>query len=174
MSLTLTHTENVQAVPGNLFNADRLVRIANIAETRGDVGFTPGGGVLFDTPATKEERAALALTGYSAPRLTALPEDRFAFNMNKNPAFRSFVKSFTVPRTEPGYRLVVIPLQGRLTPEQLRVIAHSAKAFGHDEIRITAGVSVRLPNVPTALLRPLFKALVTAGLLVEQSERLAA
>jgi len=41
-------------------------------------------------------------------------------------------------------------------------------------LRMTADVSIRLPNVPVALVRPLYHALVSAGLFDETAARRAA
>jgi len=96
-----------------------------------------------------------------------LPRDRFQRTYQTRADFRAFVDRFTVSHSQPGYRLVVIPLQRALSAAALRAIADAAEAFGHGTIRLTADVSLRLPNVPLALLRPVFDSLREAGLLAE-------
>lgn len=161
-------------VPDNHFDPHLLCAIADLAETRGDVGFSPGGGLLFDTPATKAERMGLPIPVNAKSRFLDLPQDRYQTALKADSAFQSFVDAFTIPHVQPGYRLVVIPLTGRLSPSKLRAIGNAAETFGHGVIRVTPDVSIRLPNVPTALLRPLHKALVKAGLLTQATDRIAA
>jgi len=151
-----------------------LRAIAALSDTRGDVRFTPGGGVLFDTPISREERKSIPEPSENSARLIDLPQDRFKQAYAHNSAFRSFVDGFTVAHSRDGYRLVVIPMQSGITPSQLRLIADVAEAFGHSIIRLTAGVSIRLPNVPIALLRPLWSKLDAAGLLLAGAQKLAA
>lgn len=150
---------------GDLLDAPYLRALADLAETRGDLRFTPGGGVLFDRPIRREERAALPPVGRVAPRFLDLPGDGFARALARNADFRAFVERHSVRHRRPGYRLVVIPLSGRLDPAQLRAIADAAETYGHGAIRLTADVSIRLPTVPEALLRPLWRHLRRAGLL---------
>ncbi len=151
-----------------------LYAIADMAHSRGDVRFTPGGGVLFDTPISRDERRNLPVPVARNPRFIELPQDRFWATYATHPAFRAFVDGFTIAHVQPGYRLVVIPLSKALTEAQLRKIADAAEAFGHGTIRLTADVSIRLTNVPNALLRPLFVLLGEAGLLVARDQSLAA
>ncbi len=171
---SLAGTKAPAATPENLIDATYLRAIANLAETRGDVRFTPGGGVLFDTPITKQERLSLPAPKNPTPRFAELPQDRFRRTAKHDDRFEQFVEKLTVLHVREGYRLVMIPLSGRLSPKQLRIIADSAETFGHGTLRLTADVSIRLPNVPVALLRPLFKFLTTGGLLNKPKLRQAA
>jgi len=148
----------------DILDAARLRAIANLAKSRGNVRFTPGGGVLFDTPATPAERRALPAAVNHAPRFIDLPRDRFQVTLAARPDFRAFVDAMTIAHSRAGYRLVVIPLDRPLSGADLLVIADLAEAFGHNTVRLTADVSIRLPNVPEALLRPLFDGLRRAGL----------
>ncbi len=148
----------------DILDAPLLNAIADLAESRGAVRFTPGGGVLFDTPATRAERAALPTPRPHPPRLLELPSDRFTTSYENRPTFRTFVDRFTLAHSHHGYRMVIIPLDHRLSAPELRAVAEAAEAFGHGTIRLTADVSIRLPNVPLALLRPLFETLQKAGL----------
>jgi hypothetical protein len=172
--LTLHTSPETEANPENLFDAARLRAIAALADGRGDVRFTPGGGILFDTPITSAEKLALPLPSGQPLRFLDLPEDRFESQLGRDAEFRAFVSAFTIAHVAPKYRLVAIPLNGRLTPAQLRGLADAAQSFGHDKVRITADVSVRLTHVPTALLRPLFRSLKAAGLLTGRAAKLAA
>ncbi len=151
-----------------------LRAIAALSEARGDVRFTPGGGVLFDTPISRDERARIPQPAEKPARLIDLPQDRYNLAYAQNPEFRAFVDGYTVAHARNGYRLVVIALQSAITPAQLRLIADVAEVFGHSTIRLTAGVSIRLPNVPVALLRPLWSKLDAAGLLSVRARKLAA
>jgi len=141
-----------------------LAALADLAETRGDVAFTPGGGVLFKTPITPEERQNLPRPVENPITFLDLPSDRFHKAYREDADFSAFVDQMTVRHIQAGYRLVVISLAARLTPQQLRTIAEGAETFGQSVIRMTADVSIRLPNVPEALLHPLFKRLRAAGL----------
>jgi len=158
----------------SLIDGAYLNAIADLADSRGPAHFTPGGGILFDSPITREERLSLPAPTNSAPRFVDLPQDRFAATLARRPKFRDFVANYTVPHLRAGYRLVVIPIVGGLTADQLRAIASAADAFGHGTLRLTAGVSIRLPNVPTALLRPLLRALDAADLVTAQDLKRAA
>lgn len=160
--------------PDSLLDAPRLRAIAALARTRGDVRFTLGGGVLFDTPMSKEERLALPPAQATEVAFLNLPQDRFNRARATDQDFAAFVAGFTVPHAVAGYRLVVVPLATRLSARQLTAIADAAEAFGHGALRLTADVSIRLPNVPVALLRPLYRALKAAQLIESKSARLAA
>jgi len=160
--------------PDSVLDVARLRAIAKLAETRGDVRFTLGGGVLFDTPMTKAERLALPVSQIADVAYLDLPQDRFNRARAQDPAFTGFLNAFTVPHTRDGYRLVVIPLTGRLSAAKLAAIADAAETFGHGSVRVTPDVSIRLPNVPSALLRPLFGLLQAAGLIDPKPARLAA
>jgi nitrite/sulfite reductase ferredoxin-like protein len=168
---TQPHLPNRQS---DLLDASYLKAIANFADTRGPVMFTPGGGVVLAKPLNREERATLPVPSDITPRFLDLPRDRFKADYDRLPEFRELVDRFTISHIQQGYRLVVIPLSGRLDASQLRAIAKSAQVFGHGNIRLTADVSIRLTNVPEALLRPLFAALSTAGLLEQNRLKLAA
>jgi len=148
----------------DVLDAGFLTALADLAETRGKVRFTPGGGVLFDAPMTKEERLALPTPRDVPARFLNLPADRLAVQRQNDSGFDAFVARYTVPHLRNGYRLVVVPMQGGLSAAQLRALAEAATVFGHGTVRATADISVRLPNVPTALLRPLYRALTRAGL----------
>jgi len=158
----------------SLLDVARLRAIAALADTRGNVRFTQGGGVLFDTPMTRTERVSIPAPQATAVRYLDLPQDRFHRDLAKNAGFAAFVRAFSVAHMRAGYRLVVIPLSGRLSGAQLRAIADMAEAFGHSSLRLTADVSIRLPNVPVALLRPLYAGLRAAGLASGEPARLAA
>lgn len=158
----------------DILDPNSLNAIADLAQSRGPARFTPGGGVLFDKPLSRDEARRLPLPVDTVPRFIDLPQDRFRIAYAANPAFRTFVDGYTVAHIKPGYRLVVIPLKGALDAAQLRAIANAAEAFGHGTIRLTADVSIRLTNVPNALLRPLFAALGKVGLLAGHNRQLAA
>jgi hypothetical protein len=155
-------------------DAPFLRAVADLADTRGAATFTPGGGVRFSKPLSKDERATLPAAQKTPSRFLDLPLDRFQASYNSSLNFRALVDRFTIPHIQPGYRLVLIPLSGGLTASQLRAIADVAESFGHGTIRLTADVSIRLPNVAAALLRPLFAALTKAGLLETPQIQLAA
>ncbi len=142
-----------------------LRAVADLAQARAPVSFTPGGGVLLDRPLSREERATLPEIVEKPARLVELPNDRFLAARHFDRDFDAFVTRFTVPHAEAGYRLVVIPLEHALSADQLGTIADVAESLGHGTIRLTADVSIRLPNVPEALLRPLWRRLVRAGLI---------
>jgi len=170
----LTDHQTAFGNPDTLLDVPLVQAIAELAKTRGDVRFTLGGGILFDTPITKVERLALPAVRSRSMVFLDLPQDRFNSALVKDAAFQGFVNRFTVPHARDGYRLVVIPLTGRLTAAQLTAIAGVAETFGHGALRVTPDVSIRLPNVPVALLKPLFAALTKAGLVGSRATRLAA
>ncbi|NOX72919.1 MAG: hypothetical protein GXP03_04635 [Alphaproteobacteria bacterium] len=165
---------HLPASQSDLLDAPYLNAIATLADTRGDATFTPGGGVRFARPLSREDRATLPAPVDTAARFFELPQDRFKVDYARLPAFGELVDRFTIAHIRPGYRLVVIPLSGHLDAAQLRAIAKAAEAFGHGNIRLTADVSIRLPNVPEALLRPLFASLSKVGLLTEDRVKQAA
>jgi nitrite/sulfite reductase ferredoxin-like protein len=158
----------------DVLDAPYLHAIAHLADTRGAALFTPGGGVLFAKPLSREDRAALPVPQDEKPRFIDLPLDRFKADYARLPEFTKLVDRFTIPHIQNGYRLVVIPLAGRLDADQLHAIAKAAETFGHGNIRLTADVSIRLTNVPEALLRPLFATLLKVGLLAEDRAKQAA
>lgn len=160
--------------PETLLDAPLLRAVADLARTRGAARFTPGGGYLFDTAITRAERIALPAPKARPVAFLDLPQDRFGSALALDTAFKAFVDRFTVPHARAGYRLVVIPLTGRLSADQLNAIAEAAEVFGHGAIRVTPDVSIRLPNVHVALLRPLYRALLQAGLIGGLAQRLAA
>ena len=155
-----------------------LRAVADLAEGRAAVRFTPGAGVLLDHPVnrplSRDERAHLPEIAERPVRLADLPRDRFLAARRFDPAFDAFVQRYTVPHAEAGYRLVVIPLDHALSAGELRTIADIAENLGHGTIRLTADVSIRLPNVPEALLRPLWRQLVRAGLIERPKRAIAA
>jgi nitrite/sulfite reductase ferredoxin-like protein len=165
---------HLPASQSDLLDGPYLHAIADLADARGAAMFTPGGGALFAKPLSREDRATLPAPQDVKPRFIDLPLDRFKADYARLPAFRQLVDRFTIPHIQNGYRLVVIPLAGRLEAGQLRAIAKAADTFGHGNIRLTADVSIRLTNVPEALLRPLFASLQKVGLLAEDRVKQAA
>lgn len=175
IEITNHHQPSASSEPAeNALDPQQLLTIADLAEARGDVRFTPGGGILFDTPMKKTERATLPAAKPEHIRYLDIPAERFEKALKRNPGLKHKVERFTVAHPQAGYRLVVVPLQGRLNPDQLRAIADAAVTYGHGSIRLTADVSIRFPNVPTALLRPLFRTLEQVGLYQLENSRLAA
>ncbi|MDQ7079187.1 MAG: hypothetical protein Q9M41_00790 [Paracoccaceae bacterium] len=173
--------DNTATPPTVLINADSdvlspawLRAVAELAQGRGPVRFTPGGGVLLDRPLSRQERLKLPPIQELHPHLINLPNDRFASARRADAEFDAFVSRYTVAHAYAGYRLVVIPIAGGLDAAQLRAIADMAEAFGHGIIRLTADVSIRLPNVPEALLRPLWRKLTRVGLIHAGSRAKAA
>lgn len=162
------------ANPETLADAPFLRAVADLAETRGDARFTPGGGVMFDQPLSRDDRGTLPRPQDIAPRFLDLPVDRHRREKAQRPEFARLVAKYTIQHLRPGYRMVIIPLIRPLSAADLRLIADMAETFGHGTIRLTANVSIRLPNVPEALLRPLFTALRRGGLYDAGSVQLAA
>ncbi|MCA8868084.1 MAG: hypothetical protein KDA67_05495 [Rhodobacteraceae bacterium] len=160
--------------PESLIDAAWLRAVARLAASGGDARFTPGGGVLLDRPLSNQDRLSLPAPKNNPPRWLDLPDDRFRAHYRANSDFRSFIDSFTVAHARKGYRLVVIPLGRPLSARQLLTIAACAEDFGHGSLRLTADVSIRLPNVPVALLRPLYDSLARARLFAEQPAEMAA
>jgi len=163
-TLNITDFTPPAATSDSLIDAPYLRAVAELAQTRGNVRFTPGGGILFHTPISRDERRALPEPQNIPPRYIDLPMDRFNRVVAAKSAFGDLVAKYTVPHLRDGYKLVVIPLSGPLSASQLRTIANCAETFGHGTLRLTADVSIRLPNVPAALLRPLFRLLEASGL----------
>ncbi len=149
----------------DLLDAPYLHAIAALADRRGAVRLSSGGGVQFAQPLGREDRAALPVPRDVAPRFLNLPKDRFRAEYDRFGIFHDQVDRFTIAHIQPGYRHVVIPLVGRLDSAQLRAIAKAAETFGHGTIRLTLDAAIHLPNVPEALLRPLFTTLNQVGLL---------
>lgn len=162
------------ANPETLVDAPFLRSVADLAESRGDARFTPGGGVMFDRPLSRDERRALPDPADIAPRFLDLPTHRHQREMTRNPEYANLVAKYTIPHFRTGYRMVIIPLTRALTADDLRLIADAAETFGHGTIRLTANVSLRLPNVPEALLRPLFATLKRGGLFSAAPRQIAA
>lgn len=174
LSITSAPETRAAANPETLVDAPFLRAVADLADDRGDARFTPGAGVLFDRPLTRDERRALPEPGDIAPRYLDLPVDRHRRALAQHPEFAGLVAKYTIPHYRAGYRMVIIPLTRPLSAGDLRLIADAGETFGHGTIRLTADVSIRLPNVPEALLRPLFAALTRGGLYDAVPQKMAA
>ena len=174
MQAQTAEIHQLPASQSDLLDAPYLRAIAELADIHGPASFTPGGGVRFAKAISRDVLKSLPTPQSVLARLLDLPQDRFQRAYAAQPEFAAQVNTYTVPHAHALYRLVVIPQTAELSASQLRIIANAAEAFGHGSIRLTADVSIRLPNVPNALLRPLFAALGKAGLLANKQARLAA
>ncbi len=152
------------ATEDSLIDVPWLKAVAELARTGGPAWFTPGGGVILDRPLPREVARALPRPRAVAPRWLELPPDRALRALETDRDFAAWAARFVIPHRRADYRMVVVPLTRRLTADELLGIAEAAETFGHGTLRLTADVSIRLPNVPLALLPPLWRRLRRAGL----------
>ncbi|SHL40924.1 nitrite/sulfite reductase [Roseibium suaedae] len=109
---------------------------------------------------------------FAPPPLEVLPETDGAFEARKaaDAAFAQFVAHNLNPHRVPGHVSVTISMKpiggipGDATDVQMDEIAAIAKAYGHDEIRISHEQNVILPHVKLADVPAIFDRLVAGGM----------
>ncbi|WP_120501750.1 nitrite/sulfite reductase [Roseovarius sp. EL26] len=107
----------------------------------------------FSPPAFRDESTALFETSYKT-----------------DPIFRSWSDTNLSAHKAPGYAIVQISLKahgetpGDASADQMRVMAHLAQKYGHDELRISHEQNVILPHVHKSDLPVIHAELKKAGL----------
>ena len=87
-----------------------------------------------------------------------------------DPVYRSWADTNLTAHREASHAIVTVSLKahgavpGDATAEQMRVLAHLAEAYGHDELRISHEQNVVLPHVARAHLPAVHAGLKAAGL----------
>lgn len=87
-----------------------------------------------------------------------------------DPAFRSFVETNVTEHKNPAYGIVSVSLKavgatpGDATSDQMRVLAHLAKKYAHDELRVSHEQNIILPHVRKADIPAVYAELKKAGL----------
>ena len=107
---------------------------------------------------------------FAAPQFKEKSLTGFEAAYTNDPVFRSWVDTNVSDHRAPGYGIVSISLKahgatpGDASSEQMRAMAELAKAYGHDELRISHEQNVILPHVHRADLPAIHAALKEADL----------
>ncbi|MFK7870369.1 MAG: nitrite/sulfite reductase [Roseobacter sp.] len=107
---------------------------------------------------------------FAAPDFKEQSQGAFEAAYTNDPVFRSWVDTNVAGHRAPGYGIVSISLKahgatpGDATIEQMQVMAEVAKAYAHDELRISHEQNVILPHVHRADLPAVHAALKEVGL----------
>ena len=107
---------------------------------------------------------------FAAPQFKEKSLTGFEAAYTNDPVFRSWVDTNVSDHRAPGYGIVSISLKahgatpGDASSEQMRAMAELAKAYGHDELRISHEQNVILPHVHRADLPAIHAALKEAEL----------
>lgn len=148
----LVHEEGLETIKGQVE--------AEFAEVRG--------GVLT-LPAAEVDR----ITTYFAPPAyvpQALTKIDAAYEAILDPAYGRWLDNNVNAHKQPGYASVTISLKpvggapGDATDVQMDAVADLAERYSFDELRVTHEQNLVLPHVALADLRPVYDALVGAGL----------
>jgi sulfite reductase (NADPH) hemoprotein beta-component len=109
-------------------------------------------------------------THFHPPAFKNLPEDAYDAAYNSDPVFRAWADTNLSAHKHAGYAIATISLKahgetpGDATSEQMRVLAQVARAFAHDELRISHEQNVILPHVHKSHLPAIHAQLRTVGL----------
>ncbi|MGB5865076.1 MAG: nitrite/sulfite reductase [Sulfitobacter sp.] len=107
---------------------------------------------------------------FKAPDFADKPLGAYEAAYTNDPVFRAWADTNLSAHRAPGYAIVSISLKahgatpGDATSAQMRVMADLARAYGHDELRISHEQNVILPHVHRADLPAVHTALKEAGL----------
>ncbi len=128
-----------------------------------------------DLPA--EEYARIA--AYFAPPKLAPREPvdaRVQARKARDPAFAAFVRNNVLAHRTPGYAIVNVSFKepgkvpGDATAEQMEAVADLARAYSHDEVRVTYQQNLVLPHVALADLEAVYDGLVAAEIATGNTE----
>ncbi|WP_227269468.1 nitrite/sulfite reductase [Roseobacter weihaiensis] len=117
-----------------------------------------------------QQMLAAIESDFAAPKFKIKSLAPFEAAYTNDPVFRSWADTNLTAHRAPGYAIVSISLKahgatpGDASSEQMRVMADLARAFAHDELRISHEQNVILPHVHKADLPALHAALKEAGL----------
>jgi sulfite reductase (NADPH) hemoprotein beta-component len=118
----------------------------------------------LDPPRAELERITAM---FAAPTFTAdAPTDID----RSDPDFAVWLDQNVKPHKQPGYAIVNVSLKpiggipGDASADQIDVMADLAERYGFDELRVTHAQNIVLPHIRVADLKPVWDALVTAGL----------
>lgn len=107
---------------------------------------------------------------FAAPVFRAASTAEYETTYKHDPIFRSWADTNLAEHRAPGYAIVQISLKahgatpGDASSEQMRLMAELAKAYGHDELRISHEQNVILPHVHRSDLPTLHAMLKKHGL----------
>ncbi|MGR3321089.1 MAG: nitrite/sulfite reductase [Pseudooceanicola sp.] len=107
---------------------------------------------------------------FAPPDFRTAPTDAYDAAYAKDPVFRSWADTNLTPHKADGYAIVSISIKkhgetpGDATGDQMRVMAHLAEQYGHDELRISHEQNVILPHVHKSDLPAIHAALKAADL----------
>lgn len=131
--------------------------------------------LAVDLPQEEYERIA----AYFAP-LPLVPGPRSNFEVEqrrrKDEAFDAWVRNNIVPHRVPGYVIVNISLKepgkvpGDCSADQMEAVAALARAYGHDEIRVTYQQNLVLPHIALGDLVKVYDRLRKIGLATSNHE----
>ncbi len=99
------------------------------------------------------------------PEFLSLPLQEFQENYQTHALFRSWVDTNLAPHVNPEYAIVSISLKahgkppGDATSKQMRTLAHIAKTYAHDDIRVSHEQNIILPHVHKAYLFAIYQLL---------------
>jgi len=109
-------------------------------------------------------------TAFFPPKWIKVSLQTYETTLKTDPVFRSFVDTNIAAHKNPHYAIVSVSLKkpgatpGDASAQQMRVLADCARAFGHDELRISHEQNIILPHVHRAHLPALHSALKAADL----------
>ncbi|MGH1423450.1 MAG: nitrite/sulfite reductase [Pseudooceanicola sp.] len=107
---------------------------------------------------------------FAPPVFKSAPVDAYKTAYDADPVFRAWCDTNLDIHKADGYAIVSVSLKkhgetpGDATGDQMRVLAHLAEVYGHDELRISHEQNVILPHVHRADLPALHSALKAADL----------
>ena len=107
---------------------------------------------------------------FAPPLFKTASTEAYAAARRADPAFRSWTDTNLSPHRAPDYAIVSVSLKkhahtpGDATSAQMRMLAGLARAYGHDELRISHEQNVILPHVHLSDLPVLYRALRSADL----------
>ncbi len=107
---------------------------------------------------------------FTAPEFLDLPTGAFKAARREDPAFRLFADTNLSAHKHDGYAIVSVSLKkhgatpGDASSAQMRALAEIAKAYAHDELRVSHEQNIVLPHVPLAYLPRVYAALRAADL----------
>ena len=94
----------------------------------------------------------------------------FEQTQSGDPAFRSFVETNVTEHKNPAYGIVSVSLKavgatpGDAISDQMRALAHLAKKYAHDELRVSHEQNIILPHVRKADIPAVYAELKAVGL----------
>ena len=109
-------------------------------------------------------------TAFAPPLFNNTQSLEFEHAQANDPAFRSFVETNVTEHKNPAYGVVSVSLKavgatpGDATSDQMRALAHIAKKYAHDELRVSHEQNIVLPHVRRADIPTVYAELKKVGL----------